>query len=162
MTYKPLKTFNTGKQFFVDAKDYHKISKDEWWENRSGYVATWDESKLLHRLIMKPAKNQFIDHINGNKLDNRRCNLRICTHAENMRNRTKHKLMSSQYKGVYYTEDRKNKWRAQIVKDKKKYHLGSYQTEIEAAKAYNRAAKELHKEFAKLNKIHVDTEGAVG
>ena len=96
-----------------------------------------------------PSKS-FIDHINHNGLDNRRCNLRVATHSENMRNRKPQLGTSSKFKGVCWMK-KVNKWQVSIRYNKVKLHLGLYSNEIKAAKAYDGVAKELHGEFARLN-----------
>ncbi len=109
----------------------------------------------LHQIVMgKPPKGLVIDHINRNKLDNRKSNLRFCRQMGNAQNKTS----SSGYKGVHY--QKKNAkypncrvWVAQITKNYKTYHLGSFRTPEEAAKAYNQAATELHGEYAVLNTL---------
>ena len=105
---------------------------------------------LLHRLLMetflkrKLDKLEKIDHINGNTLDNRIKNLRLCSHKENMRNRK-----TSGFKGVSKTLS--GKYRARITVDRKEIHLGSFNTKEDAAKAYNDAATKYYGTFAKLN-----------
>lgn len=89
-----------------------------------------------------------IDHINGNGLDNRRCNLRICTQAENVRNNRGRMGMTSQYKGVSKWE---GQWIATITSHGKQVRIGQFATEHEAALAYDAAARELHGEYAHLN-----------
>jgi hypothetical protein len=103
----------------------------------------------LHRFIMDCPAGLFVDHINGDTLDNRRENLRICSHAENMRNRFPNKITSSGYKGVSWYKHRK-KWRSQIRANNKKIHLGYYITPEEAYQAYCKAAQKYHGEFARL------------
>lgn len=102
---------------------------------------------------MQVDDNHIIDHKNGNTLDNRRENLRICTYSENNRNR---KQISSNnksgYKGVSW-DKQKNKWRTCLNINKKQKHIGFFNDIIEAAKAYNEAAIKYFGEFAKLNKI---------
>ena len=95
-----------------------------------------------------------VDHINHDKLDNRRENLRLCTHAENMQNVPNYSRGKSKYKGVSF-DDRKRvkKWRALIVFEKKQIYLGMHLTEEDAAIAYNEKATELFGEFACLNII---------
>lgn len=90
------------------------------------------------------------DHINGNRLDNRRENLRVCTQGENNRNKAKYRNKSSQYKGVSWDSTNKS-WYAQIIINKKHYSLGHYRNELEAAKAYDEGAKKHHGEFARIN-----------
>ena len=91
--------------------------------------------------------NEHLDHINGDKRDNRLCNLREATNAENCRNSGIRRTNSSGYKGVYRQESYK-KWRAQITVDYKIHYLGVFNTPEEAHAAYCKAAKELHGEFA--------------
>ena len=115
-----------------------------------GYKRRRRTTRPLHRLLMDPPKGMVIDHINHNGLDNRRENLRICTRAENSRNRGKQKNNTSGYKGVcWYKRDKK--WRAQIKKDSKKIHIGYFDIIEDAARAYDAKAKELFGEFAHLN-----------
>lgn len=105
----------------------------------------------MHRLLMgNPAGT--VDHINGDGLDNRRENLRVCTIAENCRNSRKPKraptASTSQFKGVFL---RYGGWRAKIVKDRRPLYLGIFPSEIDAAKAYDAAAIELFGQFARTN-----------
>lgn len=105
----------------------------------------------MHRLIMCPGPGMIIDHINGDTLDNRRENLRICTHAENMRNSVKRKFTErSPYKGVH-RYGIKGKWMACIQVDKKTINLGIFTCPIEAAKAYDEAAIIHHGAFSNIN-----------
>lgn len=87
----------------------------------------------LHRLVTNAPAEMEVDHINGNKLDNRKCNLRICTHAENMLN-WDNKRGRSQYRGVSWDRSRKA-WKAQIQVRNKNRFIGRYSIETQAAKA---------------------------
>jgi len=116
---------------------------NEVWEKMSGHPVP---------------KGFLVDHINGDKLDNRRENLRLATKADNEANKRKRRTQggsgspTSRYKGVTRIKDgRKKRWRATITYQKKQIKLGTYYTEREAAEAYNEAAKEYYKEFALLN-----------
>ena len=95
---------------------------------------------------MEAPKHLQVDHINGNKLDNRKENLRLCTNGSNNRN----KLARTGFKGVHQARI-SGKWIAQITKNYKVKHLGSFDTDTEAATAYNKAAKQLHGKYAQLN-----------
>ena len=109
---------------------------------------------FLHRVILSPPDGYFVDHINMNRLDNRRCNLRIATKAQNSYNRPARRDNTSGYKGVWFRSNVKNKcWIAEIRINGKKIHIGTYQTKEEAALAYNEAAKKYHGEFARLNDV---------
>lgn len=143
-----------GKVAIVDDEDYEYLSQWKWYCENSGYARrTFNSvSVLMHVLLMNYPEKGQIDHINGNKLDNRRSNLRICSHQENNRNKSKAKGKTSKYKGVWFDKSR-NRWQAYIDHEYKRYHLGRFKTEIEAAKAYNKKAKELFGQFAKLNKV---------
>lgn len=104
----------------------------------------------MHRAIMRTPQGKQIDHRNHDGLDNRRCNLRECSHIENMRNQLPQKTGTSRYKGVHWEKER-GKWRAQIKHTCKQMRLGRYASEKDAAKAYDKKAKELFGEFAYLN-----------
>lgn len=111
-----------------------------------------DKSVFIHRVIMerilgRPLKrNELVDHRDGDQLNNRRSNLRLATHTQNMQNRRKHKGKSG-YKGVHQYGFR---WHAIIQADKKRYLLGIYDNPEDAYEAYCKASKELHGEFSRL------------
>ncbi len=147
-----------GTEFLVDIEDIPKIFNQAWhrFSNRGKiYVRGWDRNRrkkvLLHRLIMDvDNKNAQVDHINGNTLDNRKINLRICNSTQNIRNRPKHSNNTSGFKGVYKCE---SKWKVVIGVDGKRIYLGTFNCKQKAALAYNQAAKKYHKEFACLNNV---------
>lgn len=145
----------------VDAVDFENVSKFKWCahkERQKFYAVTnvpeneikcFGKTQIrMHQLILGAAS---IDHINGNGLDNRRCNIRICTSAQNNSNRRKMKG-SSVFKGVYFDRD-KNKWVAQIKKNRRPFYLGSFKSESDAAVAYNKKAAEFFGSFALLNEV---------
>ncbi|WP_246173430.1 HNH endonuclease [Limnoglobus roseus] len=107
----------------------------------------------MHRLIMSPKSSEFIDHIDGNGLNNSRSNLRIASNAENQQNSGPRKG-SSQYKGVSWSASRQV-WRVAFRWNGQHYFVGSFPNEIEAARAYNRAIKPLAGEYARLNPVGV-------
>ena len=149
----------------VDDSDYELVSKHVWHIqiSRSCQYAATARTTLMHRLIISPPKGLLVDHIDGNGLNNSRANLRLCTHADNMKNSRKPvpngKMPSSRFKGVSLRTKFKGLtliaprqiWRSEIRCNNKKKYLGSYFTEEEAAKAYDAAAKQLHGEFARIN-----------
>lgn len=146
-----------GRSVLVDDEDYERFKNYPWHYTRghASYSApdNGGNAIYLHRLIMEPGDGEEVDHINGNGLDNRRINLRVCTHAQNMKNRKKRSSpTSSIYKGVSWHK-REQRWIARIYSDGTCHHLGYHDEEVEAAKAYNRAARELHGEFCNLNPI---------
>jgi len=146
-----------GKYAIVDVEDYEKLSQYDWqlYESKSKnlYAFRYESGKFIkmHRVIMNAPAGVFVDHKYGDGLDNRKVNLRIVTRAQNQYNRRKtSKKTSSKYKGVYFKKDM-NKYCATIGLKGKKTHLGYFDNEIDAAKAYDEAAKKLFGEFAKLN-----------
>lgn len=138
----------------VDDEDYGKINQFNWYafkEKHTLYAATHIQNKLIfmHNFIMG---FKDVDHINGNGLDNQRYNLRKATNQQNCMNRQSRRNSSSKFKGITWYKPTK-KWKAQIVLNNEHIHLGMFNSEIEAAKAYNQKAKELFGEFARLNII---------
>jgi hypothetical protein len=108
----------------------------------------------MHRLIVGAAEGDIVDHINGNTLDNRRSNLRICSRAQNKQNARKKSQSASQYKGVRYRPGKKTTtppWMAVITANGERLCLGRFATEIEAARCYDEAAKRYFGEFANCN-----------
>lgn len=144
----------------IDKEDFEKVSKYKWNGHKKPYDKTWyfsasikisrDKYKRLelHNLIMDCPSGLYVDHIDGNGLDNRKQNLRICTFTENRRNRRKHKPFSSKYKGVLKDNDC---WRGCIWNEGRSIYLGCFNSEIDCAKVYDAAARELHGKFASLN-----------
>ena len=153
-----------GYETTVDDDDFIRLNKISWHYHQKGYARgclylgreggkQLQKNILMHRLIMGEPKGMMIDHINGDKLDNRKENLRICTNSENMMNqKTYRRNVTSKYKGVHWCKKDK-KWKAQIEKNGKGLYLGSFENEINAAKVYNEKAKDLHGEYACLNII---------
>ena len=148
-----------GAVALVDDEDFEYLSQMNWYLHSGGYAAArHPQTKKLtymHREILRPSENEQVDHINRNRLDNRRSNLRKCTRTENMRN-VKGAGDTSEYKGVSYKKGRKKPWRARIHVSENQIILGDFSTEVEAAFAYDLAAKEHFGEFAYLNGVQVD------
>jgi len=109
-------------------------------------------SKLMHREIIGTPKGRETDHINGNTLDNRRENLRICSKSQNLANQRRIVSHTSRFKGVSFYPP-SDKWQAEIQCANVRHYLGRFDSEIEAARIYNAKAKELFGEFALLNVI---------
>lgn len=153
-----------GKFAIVDDDKYKWLNQWKWYAIKG--VTTWYVTRvvsvngksrtiIMHRLILglKHGDGKNTDHINHNGLDNRCCNIRICTNRQNQRNKRKWRpKTTSKYKGVsWYGAE--NRWQAYITTDEKQIGLGHFDTELEAAKAYNNKALELFGEFACLNII---------
>ncbi len=132
-----------GEKFLIDAEDYGKVSKYSWCINETGYVVTGKTGGgliRLHRFVMKARKGEYVDHIYHEITDNRKSKLRLCSNAENTKNR-------KNVKG--YTWDKKNrKYQAKIRLNGKTIHMGRFETEDEARLAYCTKALELFGEFA--------------
>lgn len=140
---------NKGEEFYFDLEDYELI-KDICWNLHDNYIEGKDiEGKVVkqHRVIMNAKEGEYVDHINHDTRDNRKCNLRICTNQENCMNRSTPKNNTSGKSGVSWREDM-GKWRVRIWKDYKTYTIGHYDTKEEAIKARIDAEKEYFGEFA--------------
>ena|SRR5665213_446172 len=153
---------SNGMVALIDKSDWEKVKHLTWGfgygcSYKTGYTPYVGANKktggsiLLHRFIMDTPKGLHTDHINGDHLDNRRKNLRICTPAENQFNSRKHKTQTSKYKGVsWYKRDAC--WRAYVNFSRRQIHLGYFADEVAAARVYNEKAKEIYGDFAYLNK----------
>ena len=133
----------------IDIEDVEEVKKYHWYLNRKGYVATSDLGKYpkeLHRHIMGYPKDMIVDHINRDRLDNRKCNLRICTAKENSYNKSLSSNNKTGSKGVSPCL-----YKASISKDGITYNLGKFYTKEQAAIAYDRKAIELFGEYACTN-----------
>ena len=154
-----------GLYAIVDDNDYAELNKHKWYAmgsktSRTHYAARGITTngklviKLMHRIIFGiDSKDIKIDHIDHNGLNNKRSNLRQCTHAENTRNRTciKQRGSTSKYKGVNLFQNKY--YRAQITVNRKNITIGYRKNEKAAALLYNAAAIKYFGEFANLNKV---------
>jgi hypothetical protein len=163
-----------GKFAIVDPDDYHRLAGFKWrlcrtkgknvlYAERSIRLPNGKYSRILmHRQIVGLSKScvlhdirnttsdiRVIDHINGDGLDNRKANLRIATVAQNAWN-SKKRNSASGYKGVWFDKN-KRLWRAAIVCNRKRIHVGYFKNKLDAANAYDNAARKYHKDFASLN-----------
>jgi hypothetical protein len=143
-----------GKVAIVDDDDYEWLNRLKWRYN-TGYAGRTigsrknQKSVYMHRLILQVPDGLETDHINHDTLDNRKENLRICTRSENNCNRA-NKRNTSGFHGVHFNKEYKE-WYATIMVNRLKKYLGNFKTAEEAARAYDKAARELHREFANLN-----------
>ena len=154
-----------GQYALVDDIDFKRLNQWKWcalWHPttrnftacRNSTIAKGKEKLIyMHREITGVSKVKVVDHKNHNRLDNRRKNLRICTHQENLMNRTQQqKNNTSGYKGVHWDKIVK-KWKARIQLNGKRIHLGNFSNIQIAVIKYNMAAKKLYGQFANLNII---------
>ena len=146
-----------GYETIVDAEDYEELNKYKWYYC-IGYAARVEckngkrKPIYMHRIILGLGfgdKHQG-DHINHNKLDNRKINLRTVTHQQNAMNGLPHKDGTSKHKGVGWHKGIR-RWTARISVNRGQKHLGCFIDEDDAARAYNKAAEELFGEYAGLN-----------
>ena len=152
-----------GKEALVDDDDYEMLMEHKWSinfnkNNGKHYAKRNCQTKgarkiiRMHREIMNAPKRKQVDHINGNTLDNRKENLRLCTNQQNQWNSKRNKNNTSGYKGVSYRKKHKV-YRATINYNDKQIYLGTYKTKEQAALAYNKKAIELYGEYAYLNNV---------
>jgi hypothetical protein len=157
-----------GEYTTVDPDVYYRLGHYRWFtvgNKRKMYAERSiktgpNETKMerLHRVIMNAGPETIIDHRDGNSMNNLIENLRPATHSQNNCNVPKRKNTTSHYKGVYFDKKRK-RWRVYIKFNKKKIYLGTFESEIDAALAYDRAAKKYQGEFARLNFANTDRHG---
>jgi len=146
-------TQKNGQNHIVIYDDiFHSLLSKYRWNISQGYVLSVNRKgqprTMMHRLILNIFDlNIKVDHIDGNKLDNRLSNLRLCTHRQNMKNRKAHG--KSKYLGVSVTK--KGKYIVCIRTGQKQEYIGCFSIEEDAARAYDSAAKIYHGEFANLN-----------
>lgn len=153
----------SGKYTIVDDSDYEFLNQFKWSLSSNGYAVTYKYIPAInksvfvrmHRVLMLLSSSSptctslMVDHINNNKLDNRKSNLRICTKSLNEANKVRINNKTG-YRGIYtYGE----KFCAAISKDGNRYYLGVFESSKDAARAYNKKAEELYGEYASLNKI---------
>lgn len=146
----------------VDDEDYDWLIECKWCLHSCGYAMrntsrkTGKHVSYMHREIMRRVVGELlsikkqVDHIDGDKLNNQRENLRLVSKGQNQMNGKPQRGSTSQYKGVSWSNDRK-KWVAQIKRAGKFHYIGRFESEDEAARAYDAKAKELFGEFAWLN-----------
>lgn len=150
-----------GRVAIVDTADFEWLSQWRWharshrdgtpYAARNGRVVDGCRGQIIfmHNQIMQPPAGMAVDHINRDKLDNRRSNLRICTRAQNQAN-CERRVKAAPYRGIR-SVNKGTRWAAQIGANGAHHYLGCYPTMEDAARAYDEAALRLHGEFATLN-----------
>jgi len=154
--------YGRGKFVLVDDKNYQSLNRWKWclhskYATRTQFIRKVNGKQItktirMHQQILKTPKGRQIDHVNGNKLDNRESNLRIATVSQNSYNRGPQKNSRSGLKGVYWHKC-KEKWQVCIQAKRKFIYLGYYLDKYKAAEIYNEMAKKLHGKFARLNQL---------
>lgn len=150
-------TLTNGKKAIVDDRDYENLICYKWYitfsRNWKPYVRRYENGKTIYmaRELCAPPMGYVVDHINGDTLDNRRENLRVCMQSENNRNRIPNRNRThSRFKGVTMDKSR-GRWRAYIYLGGKCKHLGMFDTPEFAAMAYDQSAVKEFGEYARLN-----------
>lgn len=142
----------------VDDDDFASLNQYKWYAATGNYAyrtVKTDGQRTnisLSRTILGVGANQLVDHINGDNLDNRRCNLRPATTAQNTANQVNlQSTNTSGYRGV--TKTSANRWTAMVSVEGKRVRLGCFASPVDAAKAYDRAAVDIYGEFARPNYV---------
>lgn len=136
----------------VSKRDFDMLSTIQWHKDDQGYIrGTFNKKGIkMHRFILKPNDNQIIDHINNVRHDNRRENLKISTTGDNARNKIRNTKFSSKYMGVSFVKACQ-KYKAAVCHNRKKYYLGQYDAELDAAIEVDKFALHIYGQSAKLN-----------
>lgn len=153
-----------GYKAIVDDEDFEFLNQFHWtyslgYALRHGKVCGKYKAIYMHRLVNKTPKGVFTDHINRNKLDNRKINLRTVTKSQNQRNVDTQSNSTSGFKGVSYHKLNK-RWQTYIKVNGKQIALGSYGDARQAAQVYNNSALKYHGQYAKLNEVTYTLEEA--
>jgi len=148
----------SGIDVLIDKDDLIRVIESGPWRAHQGsknqyFVHTTARPQhkniLLHRFIASAPNGLEVDHINGNTLDNRKSNLRICTHLENIRNSKKRINSKTSFKGITRAHSKSERWCANICVNGKNMHLGTYSTKEKAHEAYSVAALIMFGEYAR-------------
>lgn len=150
-----------GQKAICDADDYDLVKGYNWRQNKFGYIIRRNNKSnnhiTLHRLINKTIGNDYTDHINHDKLDNRKINLRTCNNQQNQHNQKLKITNKSGYKGISWAK-KSNKWLVSIKYNNKTINLGYFTCIKKAVEAYNTAAIKYFGEYASINKIGENNE----
>ena len=164
----PFIQLTRGKQTRVDTEDFNRLNQFKWFAQLGSDKGVFYAARCIthsgrqvtirmHREILgsRYRDGRIVDHINHDTLDNRQCNLRRCSSSDNNCNCGNYKKGTSIYKGVSWHKQNQNsgKWQAQIQKNGKHYYLGVFESEKDAALAYNEAALRIHGQFAFQNQV---------
>lgn len=145
----------TGEAVLVDQTDFRRVAQHRWFF-RGGYAVGSRINGIktlgMHRFILLAPSGVCVDHINGDRLDNRRENIRLCNYAQNSMNKKSSLTSLSKYKGVHFDIVR-DKWRAQIYINGKNRHIGYFDDELSAAQSYNNRAIEEFGVWARTNHV---------
>jgi hypothetical protein len=136
----------------IDPVDAERVLAFSWNLSSTGYAHRSGGRGSMHRFILDAPPGWEVDHVNGDTLDNRRSNLRLATHSENMRNSRLSSRNTSGFRGIYRQSDT-YRWVARVRVRGATHHIGSFATREEAAAARDRLAQELHGKFVRLNAI---------
>jgi hypothetical protein len=151
-----------GLYAIVDPEDHDRLARYKWHAMKSRYTfyaARYSRRDkdgkrkcyMMHREIMKLEGNKMCDHINGNGLDNRKANLRPASRAQNGWNRGKSRVKSrSRYKGLAW-DNKDKRWEVRISVNGRRIYIGRFEDEMQAARAYDRAARIYHGRYAQVN-----------
>lgn len=157
-----------GKETIIDKEDYERVSKYKWcYSSSNGYAVSRKDVNgetraiLLHRYILGTSDGLHTDHINMDKLDNRKTNLRECEPSDNYANVEKRSDNKSGYKGVYWRND-KQKYQVTIRKDNKTYYLGLFESIDDAIRMYDFWIVQMRGEFSRPNRFEFDDVVAYG
>lgn len=149
-----------NQECLISVESLEKIRPYTWCVEGTGYAMsrTFGRAVKMHRLVVNARKDDYVDHIDGNRLNNTLSNLRIYSKKQNEYNSKIRADNSSGFKGVSF-DKRKDKYRAYINKDGHQYHLGYFCSAKDAAQAYNLVAQELFGEYARLNPVEDFNQG---
>lgn len=144
--------YGGGGYVKVNKADYPELSRYVWWSTKAGYAYRQENGKniYMHQYLCRTKKGMTTDHINNNKRDNRRENLRVCIRRNNLINKGLQSNNTSGYRGVYWVKANRN-WRAEITYNEKHIHIGTFANILDAASAYDKVAKRLFGKYARLN-----------